>query len=66
MNCKMLLKRTFEITGYTITKLTPPPAPDAIYDQDGLRTVHNHDFLNDADFIRAYKRGAQAVGQDYL
>jgi hypothetical protein len=36
-----------------------------LYDQDGLRTVHNHDFLRDAIFRRAYDRGLAAVGFDY-
>lgn len=36
-----------------------------IYDQDGLRSVHNHEFLDDPRFQRAYARGVQAVGYDY-
>lgn len=39
---------------------------DEIYDQDGLRSVHNHEFMADADFRRAYARGVKAVGVDYL
>ena len=31
------------------------PAPT--YDQDGLMTVHNCDFMRDPDFIRAYRAG---------
>ncbi len=38
---------------------------DEIYDQDGLRSVHNHEFMVDADFQRAYARGVRAVGVDY-
>lgn len=34
------------------------------YNQDGLRTVHNADFLRDPRFIDAYQRGVQAAG-DY-
>ncbi len=34
------------------------------YDQDGLRTVHNHEFMNDPAFVAAYDRGVQAAG-DY-
>ena len=51
------------------------PEPDAqpvaeapaasVYDQDGLRTVHNHEFKNDPAFRAAYERGVQAVGWDY-
>ncbi len=36
-----------------------------IYDQDGLRSQHNHDFMVDADFKRAYARGIKAAGRDY-
>lgn len=32
---------------------------------DGLWTYHNHDFVDDPDFQRAYKRGVQALGWDY-
>jgi len=35
------------------------------YDQDGLRSVHNHDFMSDPAFVRAYQRGVRAVGSDY-
>ncbi len=37
----------------------------AVYDQDGLKTVHNHDFLRDIIFRRSYDRGVAAVGSDY-
>ena len=36
-----------------------------MYDRDGLRSVHNHDFLKDGAFIRAYARGVAAAGDDY-
>jgi hypothetical protein len=40
--------------------------PEAsVYDQDGLRTAHNHEFREDPAFQRAYRRGIQAVGRDY-
>jgi hypothetical protein len=35
------------------------------YDQDGLRSIHNHDFMQDAQFIAAYRRGVAAAGSDY-
>ena len=35
------------------------------YDQDGLLSHHNHDFMGDPVFIEAYNRGTQAVGVDY-
>lgn len=36
-----------------------------IYDQDGLRSIHNHDFMFNLDFTRAYNRGRLAAGEDY-
>lgn len=35
------------------------------YDFDGLRSIHNHEFMDDATFKQAYARGVQAAGQDY-
>jgi hypothetical protein len=53
----------------------PPVAHDAtedriepvevVYDQDGLRSIHNHEFKFDPRFQKAYERGVQAVGEDY-
>jgi hypothetical protein len=37
----------------------------SVYDQDGLRSIHNHEFMTDAEFLRAYNRGVKAVGCDY-
>jgi Macrocin-O-methyltransferase (TylF) len=37
----------------------------SVYDQDGLRSVHNHEFMTDPVFLRAYNRGVAAVGGDY-
>jgi SAM-dependent methyltransferase len=36
-----------------------------VYDQDCLRSVHNHEFMDDPRFQRAYARGVQAAGEDY-
>lgn len=36
-----------------------------MYDQDGLKSIHNCDFLKDPSFINAYERGIAATGQDY-
>jgi hypothetical protein len=53
---------------------SPPPIPlenqssgaaPSIYDQDGLRSFHNHEFMQDPVFQAAYARGVQAVGMDY-
>jgi hypothetical protein len=35
------------------------------YGQDGLYSIHNHEFVDDARFARAYARGVRAVGTDY-
>lgn len=36
-----------------------------IYDFDGLRSIHNHDFMADPRFKKAYDRGIKAAGIDY-
>jgi len=35
------------------------------YSQDGLNSVHNHDFMAEPSFMNAYQRGVEAVGEDY-
>ncbi|MFH1155447.1 MAG: TylF/MycF/NovP-related O-methyltransferase [Pseudomonadota bacterium] len=35
------------------------------YAKDGLTSYHNHEFENDASFMKAYNRGITAVGEDY-
>ncbi|MEP6936897.1 MAG: TylF/MycF/NovP-related O-methyltransferase [Chthoniobacterales bacterium] len=37
----------------------------SVYDQDGLRCIHNHEFMDDFSFRNAYERGVRAAGQDY-
>jgi hypothetical protein len=50
---------------------TPPASTDVshaeghVYDQDGLRSIHNHEFMDDPAFRRAYERGVRAAGDDY-
>ena len=41
-----------------------PPGPDQ-YNQDGLVTIHNHDFMESPTFKAAYQRGVKAAGTDY-
>jgi len=37
-----------------------------VYDSDGLSSVHNHDFMSDESFLKAYNRGIKAAnGVDY-
>ena len=53
----------------------PSPAPAAsadfshaeghVYDQDGLRSIHNHEFMDNPAFRKAYERGVRAAGDDY-
>ncbi len=46
----------------------PPAASHAeghVYDQDGLRSIHNHEFMDDPAFQKAYARGVRAAGDDY-
>lgn len=38
---------------------------DDVYNQDGLTTIHNHEFMRDAAFVKAYSRGVKAGGYDY-
>lgn len=35
------------------------------YNQDGLVSVHNHEFMREARFVDAYQRGVAATGTDY-
>jgi SAM-dependent methyltransferase len=35
------------------------------YDQDGLYSFHDHSFMGDPAFLRAYRRGVEAAGDDY-
>jgi hypothetical protein len=58
MNLKRrLLRATAELV-YGAAKLLAP----GIYAQDGLISVHNHDFMRDPRFERAYARGVKALG----
>lgn len=62
MNIKSSIRRILEKTGYTVSRL--PQNGASLYDQDGLRTSHNHDFMKDPSFQKAYKRGCKAAS-DY-
>ena len=59
MGWKSVIRRGIEVTtGYTVVKKPrPTAAPEIPYDQDGLRSFHNHDFVADPAFARAYARG---------
>lgn len=60
MDVKALIRRVIELSGYTVRKINP-----GIYNQDGLESVHNHDFMLEPSFRKAYERGVLAAGQDY-
>jgi SAM-dependent methyltransferase len=36
-----------------------------VYDQDGLRSIHNHEFMDNLAFRKAYERGVRAASDDY-
>lgn len=64
--------------GFRLSRLRSPPPPIASlvaedlpaddasrYNQDSLFTPHNHDFMRQPNFIRAYQRGVKAAEEDY-
>lgn len=51
------LVRAVATAAYRAARLVMPRA----YAQDGLISVHNHDFLRDEAFVKAYARGVQAL-----
>jgi hypothetical protein len=64
MRPKTVIRKFFEMAGYRLEKIpTPEPIYD-VYDQDGLRSIHNHDFMSDPSFCKAYERGCRAAS-DY-
>jgi hypothetical protein len=54
------LRRALERRGYRVER------PDtSAYDESGLRSIHNHGFVDEPGFQQAYARGIQAAGEDY-
>ena len=45
-----------------VQKLFRAVAPKRFYFEDALITTHNHDFVNDPGFRKAYERGLKAAG----
>ncbi len=41
------------------------PSNSEVYSQDGLQSIHNHEFMLDPNFCKAYERGVLACEQDY-
>lgn len=60
MGMEHLLRRVLGPCGYEVIR--KKPAPEVRYEQDGLSTLHNHDFMQDAAFQDAYARGVAALG----
>ncbi|MFM9872466.1 MAG: TylF/MycF/NovP-related O-methyltransferase [Fimbriimonadaceae bacterium] len=63
MGIKGFVKQVLASRGYELQGIAPEIGD--IYDQDGLRTKHNHDFVYDPRFVAAYERGLKATGKDY-
>ncbi len=61
MGIKSVIRKFFEAAGYIILPILPA---DGVYDEDGLRSIHNCDFMKDPAFRRAYERGCRAAA-DY-
>ena len=61
MGLKTVIRGFIEMTGYTIVKVS---TAHATYNQDGLRSIHNHDFMREPSFCKAYERGCRAAS-DY-
>jgi hypothetical protein len=61
LKAKALIREWISATGYTVMKSSTAAKA---YDQDGLRSVHNHDFMADPAFQRAYERGCRGAA-DY-
>jgi hypothetical protein len=53
----------FHPMGYRMIKVMPSKV---YYDQDGLFSSHNCEFMNDSKFVDAYQRGVKACEGDYL
>lgn len=61
MKIRPFIKRVLGKYGYRIVRV---PENDGIYEFDGMISIHNHDFMADQNFIRAYARGV-AAAEDY-
>lgn len=59
MGLGTIIKNTVRRAGFDLRRVR---SADAFYDRDGLKSIHNHDFMNDPRFVRAYERGIKAAG----
>lgn len=63
MHVKRIFRTLIRKAGYRLVRV-PRDASDSVYSQDGLRSIHNHDFTREPAFCEAYARGCQAAS-DY-
>ena len=61
---KSVIRSSFSALGYEIRRRPPADAPH-VYAEDGLRTDHCHDFMQDSRFMGAYAVGRRAMGDSY-
>ncbi len=61
MGIRSTIKRLLRKNGYAVVRI---PGSDSVYEFDGLISIHDHSFLKDPAFKKAYERGAAAAG-DY-
>jgi hypothetical protein len=59
---KAIIREVLRQAGYEIINHKKPPP--GMYDQDGLRTNHGHDFVDDPTFIEAYQYAFNATKED--
>lgn len=60
MKKKKLAHRLIELSGYAALRINR-----GAYNQDGLYSIHNHEFMQDPQFVKAYSRGIAATQDDY-
>ena len=65
-----LAQRLKKISGAPVEGQVPQSAApvlgnqrSSVYDQDGMRSHHDHSFMADPSFLKAYGRGVQAAGE---
>ena len=63
MGSRTVLRSYIEMAGSIIAKMRGLKT-NKVYDQDGLRSIHNHDFMREFLFCQAYERGCRAAS-DY-
>ena len=61
MGLKSIVRQALDRAGYTVYNRRKPH----IYSEDGLSTIHVHDFIDRPAFKQAYARAVQANGADH-